>query len=663
MRKHLESTMRVSLCQLVRFWNLPDLLSSHSKLLVKHRHAYFAHKANKQRNIYADNIVAVSAIGIGDSIHNRIPVEDKVVVLMLIQNSLDNWEMLNRNVASPVGFSEIESLLPDEGISSSLCRSVSYLWQTDQGRTSWLATIASLKHKPVSCIAVALAVLLHFEMSKFEMSSQLQQEYQQAPTEEHARGGYKPESLALLIQSIVAVLRKMQPHVIAEKDLAMHGQCNGVNRNDKNSFPLSSTPATRLHEPDVAAILFQIMHLSAMLAHAANWNGRVDTLPDLTRSIMSCMILYRQRDVVNLASKMSDLTMSSSSSDFALELKDPLVGLAEDLFEPCFRLFSTKEMRGRMPEGGDLYFQVLFQITCLLLDLVSMPTGKIMSSATAVANMIAAASLAQTYLKLLAYFRERTNASAQAAGSGKVKCRMEYLSMVYDYILFKLIRLMKAFKLGTHTSAMIDRADSAQERDVCFSTLKDFVEAAIDVFSTRSLDSPSPSVASRAKGSPKKRVLGAPKVSSASVSARAKNGGKRRRRTTRCSSNAFIDAAIRGEGYKEDEDGDLSDLEDFIVCKPGRNYDKVLAKRSPPSSASKSAQTKGKLTSASKRSEPRAHQSAKPLPSDVRGQLEYWRMEGPPKHEDSTSDSPIRPSGNPEEEEYDDEDEDPIEND
>merc|ERR1712072_786148 len=65
--------------------------------------------------------------------------------------------------------------------------------------------------------------------------------------------------------------------------------------------------------------------------------------------------------------------------------------------------------------------------------------------------------------------------------------------------------------------------------------------------------------------------------------AKVKQARKRNKRLKR-STNAFIDAALRGEGYHAKEDGDLSDLEDFIVCKPGRDYDRVLAKRVPKAS-------------------------------------------------------------------------------
>ena len=74
------------------------------------------------------------------------------------------------------------------------------------------------------------------------------------------------------------------------------------------------------------------------------------------------------------------------------------------------------------------------------------------------------------------------------------------------------------------------------------------------------------------------------RTAEAKAEARAKEARRRNKRLKR-SSNAFVDAALRGEGYRAKEDGDLSDLEDFIVCKPGRDYDKVLAKRTPSEAA------------------------------------------------------------------------------
>ena len=62
------------------------------------------------------------------------------------------------------------------------------------------------------------------------------------------------------------------------------------------------------------------------------------------------------------------------------------------------------------------------------------------------------------------------------------------------------------------------------------------------------------------------------------VSAKVKAIRMKNKRLKR-SKNAFIDAALRGEGYRKKEDGDITDLEDFIVCKPGRDYDRVLERR------------------------------------------------------------------------------------
>ena len=66
---------------------------------------------------------------------------------------------------------------------------------------------------------------------------------------------------------------------------------------------------------------------------------------------------------------------------------------------------------------------------------------------------------------------------------------------------------------------------------------------------------------------------GAGRRSSGNIKSAQKNGKKRRRRT---SSNPFIDAVMledqaHGGMHEEDDDGSdaYSDLEDFIVCKPG----------------------------------------------------------------------------------------------
>ena len=43
-------------------------------------------------------------------------------------------------------------------------------------------------------------------------------------------------------------------------------------------------------------------------------------------------------------------------------------------------------------------------------------------------------------------------------------------------------------------------------------------------------------------------------------------------------SNPFIKAAMDDDGYSGDEDDEYSDLEDFLVCKPGRDYSKMFIK-------------------------------------------------------------------------------------
>ena len=43
--------------------------------------------------------------------------------------------------------------------------------------------------------------------------------------------------------------------------------------------------------------------------------------------------------------------------------------------------------------------------------------------------------------------------------------------------------------------------------------------------------------------------------------------------------NPFIKAAKDDDGHSGDENDDYSDLEDFLVCKPGRDYSKMFLKQ------------------------------------------------------------------------------------
>ena len=73
----------------------------------------------------------------------------------------------------------------------------------------------------------------------------------------------------------------------------------------------------------------------------------------------------------------------------------------------------------------------------------------------------------------------------------------------------------------------------------------------------------------RAAGSPRPGHGGAGRGGGAGGAASAEGrgrGGTPRKR------NAFIAAALREKTKGDDQNDDFSDLEDFLVCKPGRDY-------------------------------------------------------------------------------------------
>jgi len=169
--------------------------------------------------------------------------------------------------------------------------------------------------------------------------------------------------------------------------------------------------------------------------------------------------------------------------------------------------------------------------------------------------------------------------------SDKLKCKIERASMVFDYILAKFIHVMKLYKAGEKTSEMVgvgerDAAQITSGQAEVYLSVKEFVTKCIETFSIQKVKKrPADTVAKP----PSERKTSKDSKQKSRVVTNAKQVRKTNKRHKR-SSNAFIDAALRGEGYHAKEDGDLEDLEDledFIVCKPGRDYDKVLAKRTP----------------------------------------------------------------------------------
>ena len=281
-----------------------------------------------------------------------------------------------------------------------------------------------------------------------------------------------------------------------------------------------------LNESTVQGIIAQVLLLSAVLAAERN----IAVAP----RILSCM---RNLQSVCDALAGKDFSKEVVSGDLG-EHHDTLLELIENVHKPYFQLLQTKKAssKGRPQLLERSYWLLLQKVVFLLLHVVD-STDPVKDAHDRVLQ------LATSCLSVLQF----------SADSMQIK-----QLWLLDYVVISMMKLYK--KVG--------QDDGMKEK---LGRVKRFVLKCIETFSIQKkaakqqLTSQAPG---RHQPSSSHAAPKLPARSSSSSSSRVKR-----------SRNAFIDAAVRGEGYHKKEDGDLSDLEDFIVCKPGRDYIKVLSKR------------------------------------------------------------------------------------
>jgi len=278
--------------------------------------------------------------------------------------------------------------------------------------------------------------------------------------------------------------------------------------------------------------------------------------------------------------------------------------LIETFHRPRFQLKSQLGAISKVPQGpeDESFFETLSAITGALLQVAEAPAGSKALFWTRSSRQEASASASgngsdgngnfegnvcpSKTLELVLDMSEACLEVLQivlvefgpdlVACSDALKLRVEQSRMVFDYIVAKLI----------HATKEAEAAAEGEEHGLGVARVKAFVERCIETFSIqkkggRKRGQALKDAAAVKKEKSKEQLLREEKIQMHQdmVSAKVKAIRVKNKRLKR-SKNAFIDAALRGEGYHSKEDGDISDLEDFIVCKPGRDYDKLLERRS-----------------------------------------------------------------------------------
>lgn len=551
---HMQAMLKEVLRTCFEYWRMPSSVLAHCKSVLAH-YRHFDEVCG--RRILSPGLTASSDDAITlvppelDGRRMGLPqgqsqdLEDKVVILCLLHLCLrylkhcgDSRGRLGQALRSALGQEKLKEL----------CKTPTLLWQTNQGRNLWLASTRYFESKPSSSLAAALGVLLHFELTG--------------------------KSNTVLIKSIAAPLQELE--VFVREECAESSQQSG-----------------KINGGTVYGIIHQCL-LASSLAAAAN-------LPACVGPTFSCIFEYAGKDVDLIKDAMPTLGINASTDAFEKHSKT-FLALVQRVYRPLFELKVRLGRMGKIPQDShdETFFRCLFSIVRLLLVAVDGPIKTVLGATSAPqttvgleANIQMLFGMAEGCLDILQIFLQESGPDLTLCGD-KLTSKIEKASMAFDYILAKLIHVMKAYKMGKRDLASEigslgcsengdqssfrkeeGMADGGGDRDV-YGSVKVFVTKCIETFSIqrvrkRQADSGSKAKAETSKE--KKKALGTAK----GHGAKARGKSKRLKRST----NAFIDAALREEGYHAKEDGDLSDLEDFIVCKPGRDYDRVLAKRSP----------------------------------------------------------------------------------
>jgi hypothetical protein len=485
-------------------------------------------------------------------------VEDKVVVLCLLQETIKYFSKCGHTAEDLSGMMKWafkrETLVKLFKVATGHGTT-----PTSRGKSEWMASKATLEDRPYSCLANAFTVLLHFELIA-------------DPNE-------------VLISSALAVLKELQPFVSMENNVERKGNAKG------------STHRSTAHE-----LIVQELLLASLLADA--------NLPTRLPLVLSCMFEYLKQDARTVNAKLSLLFSGRPEAEDSKEREEldmgPFFYLMSTFYKPYFSLRSKCYARTKasiMSPEEDMFFQALFTIIELLLQVVDLPAEEVLWNSESERSKAlvleqqrgmdkgkikAVLGMSQPCLEILQIIFVECGLDLEACSSDKLKWRVERSSMALDYILSKLLHAITVFESSGKGVDVLDR----ECLDV-YHGVKRFVATSLETFSLEAVQKRQQEKAenesaknqvetSRQQQQNKHHQPPPPPAAEGRDDAKAKPVKRTRRKTAKRSRNAYINAALQGEGYYKEFDGDeLDDLEDFIVCKPGRNYDQVLAKRAP----------------------------------------------------------------------------------
>lgn len=531
----MKEVLREALATCFEYWSVMNAMATHTRAVSSHHRHYAA-----SRNLAGS---ADAACPVPAATEPRLKlarterVEDKVVALRLLHRSL--WYLKRSREPAKEALGLLSGALGEESLEG-LSKVASLAWQPNQSRNLWLSSTQYFGSKPHVCLAMVFGLVLHFELSG--------------------------TSDAMVVRAICAVVKDLEPMARLESQQRALG-----------------LQAGRVSQESVYSTILRVLLMSAFLAEARS--------PECVPLILSCLFEYRRKDTEHLRAVLPALGDAVHEEDLT-RASGLFCDLARNFHLPIFqlkvRLGSAGSVQRDLQE--EEFFRGLFSVVELLLKISGAPIrgallvqlgqslagrlGSMAGGEASLANISAALVMAEGCLEVLEVLLRGCGPGLDRCGD-KLKCRIEQAGMVFDFVLAKFIHLMKAHKAS---------GGGGPEQVGVYEGVKEFVTKCIETFSIQRASKKRPPQGNGKSAGTKDAKTHRQRTAEAKAEARAKEARRRNKRLKR-SSNAFVDAALRGEGYRAKEDGDLSDLEDFIVCKPGRDYDKVLAKRTPSEAA------------------------------------------------------------------------------